>query len=113
MKTCARPPPQPAPWLLLALLVPLASCGTLLFPERRDQERGKVDPNVVVMDASLLIFWIVPGVVAFAVDLITGAIYLPPGMTRGEGPLFGEDALFDLRAGDVEARAELMARPGG
>lgn len=113
METHSRVHRRRAAALLLLLLVPLASCGTLLFPERRDQTGGKVDPNVVVMDASLLIFFILPGVVAFVVDLVTGAIYLPPGITRGEGPLWGEGALFDLRAGGVEARAEVQPGPRG
>jgi hypothetical protein len=113
METPSRPRRRAAALQLLLVLVPLASCGTLLFPERRDQEGSKVDPNVVVMDASLLIFWIVPGVVAFVVDFVTGGIYLPPGITRGEGPLFGEDALFDLRAGGAEAQAEVLPGPRG
>ena len=85
--------------LALAGLLLASSCGALLFPERRGQDSGKVDPNVIVMDAFLLIFWIIPGVVALAIDFGTGAAYLPPGVTDGEGPLFGEDALFDVRAG--------------
>jgi len=81
----------------LAALILASSCGTLFFPERKGQPSGKMDPNILVLDASLLIFWIVPGVVAFVVDFYTHAAYLPPGRTEGEGPLFGEDALFELR----------------
>ena len=55
-----------------------ASCGTILYPERRGQPRGPVDPGVVVLDAIGLLFFLIPGIIAFAVDFSTGAIYLPP-----------------------------------
>jgi hypothetical protein len=96
----------------LAALFLASSCGLLLFPERKGQDSGKYDPNVLVMDASLLIFWIVPGVVAYVVDFATGCAYLPPGVTKGEGPQFGVDALCDLRAGETRPIAvELPAGP--
>ena len=34
---------------------------------------------MVLLDAAGLLLFIVPGVIAFAVDILTGAIYLPPG----------------------------------
>ncbi len=63
--------------LCTLLLLQLASCGTLLYPERRGQKSGQVDVAVVLMDAIGLFFFIIPGVIAFAVDFSTGAIYLP------------------------------------
>lgn len=57
----------------------LAACGTLIYPERQGQSGGKLDLGVVALDALGLLFWFVPGVVAFGVDFITGAIYLPGG----------------------------------
>lgn len=78
--------------LCLALaLAPLQGCGTLLFPERRGQESGHVDPNIVLLDALGLVLFIVPGLVSFIVDFATGAIYLPPGVERGEGPFFRDE----------------------
>ncbi len=74
--------------LLLALCPSLAGCGILMFEERHGQTSGRVDPNVVVMDGIGLLFFIVPGLLAFAIDLGTGAIYLPDGVERGEGPFF-------------------------
>ncbi len=56
----------------------LPGCGYLIFPERTGQPAGQVDWSVVGLDAVGLLFGIVPGVVAFAVDLATGCIYLPP-----------------------------------
>ncbi len=66
------------------------SCGTLLYPERRGQARGVIDPGVLLLDAVGLIFFVVPGLVAFAVDFSTGAIYYPPpgyGPPQSYGPL--------------------------
>jgi hypothetical protein len=68
-----------------AMLLQLVSCGTLLYPERRGQKSGELDVAVVLMDAIGLLFFIIPGVVAFAVDIDTGAIYLPPDRSRGKG----------------------------
>jgi len=63
-----------------ALLVfELAGCGTIIYPERRGQASGKIDPAVVIMDGIGLLFWVIPGLVAFAVDFATGAIYSPSG----------------------------------
>jgi hypothetical protein len=53
------------------------SCGTLLYPERRGQCSGRIDAGVAVMDGIGLIFFLIPGIIAFAVDFSTGAIYLP------------------------------------
>jgi hypothetical protein len=66
------------------LSLQLASCGTLLYPERRGQRSGELDVAVVLMDGIGLFFFIIPGVIAFAVDLHTGAIYLPSGRTGGK-----------------------------
>jgi hypothetical protein len=63
--------------LCAVLFIQLASCGTLLYPDRRGQKTGQIDVAIVLMDAIGLFFFIIPGVVAFAVDLDTGAIYLP------------------------------------
>ena len=63
---------------LVALLC-TSACGYFLYPERVGQKSGKIDPTIVLLDAAGLLVGIIPGVVAFAVDITTGAIYLPPG----------------------------------
>ncbi len=68
------------------LSIHLASCGTLLYPERRGQPSGHLDPGVVILDAVGLVLFFVPGVIAFAVDFSTGAIYLPPGSANATLP---------------------------
>jgi hypothetical protein len=65
-------------WLTILLACQLASCGTLLYPERRGQPAGRLDAGVVVLDGVGLLLFLVPGVIAFAVDFATGTIYLPP-----------------------------------
>src|SRR5262249_7729458 len=64
--------------LTLGLAFFLASCGTLLYPERRGQPVGRLDVGVVALDGVGLLLFLVPGVIAFLVDFATGAIYLPP-----------------------------------
>ena len=54
------------------------ACGTLFYPERRGQERGQIDPTVAILNGLGLLLFLVPGIIAFAVDFHTGAIYLPP-----------------------------------
>ncbi|MBI3812060.1 MAG: polyribonucleotide nucleotidyltransferase [Nitrospirae bacterium] len=68
--------------LCVMMSVQLVSCGTILYPEREGQRSGEVDLAVVLMDGIGLFFFILPGVVAFAVDFYTGAVYLPPGHPR-------------------------------
>lgn len=64
---------------VLCLSTQLLGCGTILYPERRGQPAGKLDAQIVILDGIGLLFFLVPGVVAFAVDFSTGAIYLPKG----------------------------------
>jgi hypothetical protein len=61
----------------LILLVQLFACGTLMYPERRGQKGGRIDAGIAVLDGIGLLFFIIPGVIAYAVDFSTGAIYLP------------------------------------
>ena len=63
----------------LTLVTQLIGCGTILYPERKGQIDGRIDPGVAVLDAVGLLFFFVPGVIAFAVDFSNGTIYLPSG----------------------------------
>lgn len=63
----------------------LSSCGTVIYPGRIHQkERGGLDPAIVIMDGIGLFFFIIPGLIAFAVDFGTGAIYYPEGKAPGD-----------------------------
>ena len=82
--------------ITLVLAVCLSSCGTLIYPDRIGQDRGRIDPAVVVMDGLFVFIVIVPGLLAFIIDFATGAIYLPDtvfsrnasgGMALNQGPV--------------------------
>lgn len=68
-----------------AIAAPLGGCGTLLYPERRGQTGGRLDTGVVVLNGLGLLLFLVPGLIAFAVDFSTGAIYLPGGSRADAG----------------------------
>ncbi len=70
--------------LLAAMAVVQTGCGTLIHPERRGQTTGRIDPAIAILNGIGLLFFIIPGLIAFAVDFSTGAIYLPPEETNGD-----------------------------
>ena len=76
-------------FIATGFILQTAGCGTLLYPERRGQAPGKYDTDVVLLDAAGLLIGIVPGVIAFAVDFTTGAIYLPRGQKSRTRDIFG------------------------
>jgi hypothetical protein len=81
----------------------LTSCGTLIYPERRsarsDGTMGKeIDFLILGLDAVGLIFFLIPGLIAFAVDFGTGAIFLPEGgkqMNKNEPTIFNDLSQHD------------------
>lgn len=62
-----------------ALISQLTACGTILHPERKGQKSGQIDPAIAVFNGIGLLFFLIPGVIAFAVDFSNGTIYLPGG----------------------------------
>jgi hypothetical protein len=65
-------------WSLASLVGYCASgCGTIMYPERKGQPAGNLDWKVVTLDGVGLLLFLVPGVIAFAVDFNNGSIYLP------------------------------------
>ncbi len=65
--------------LVGTLITSLTACGTILYPERKGQTQGQIDPAVLALDGIGLLFYLIPGVIAFAVDFSNGTIYLPHG----------------------------------
>src|SRR6185436_15593086 len=63
--------------LCFTLMTQLVGCGTLIHPERRGQSSGRIDPAIAILDGIGLLLFIIPGLIAFAIDFATGAIYLP------------------------------------
>ncbi len=77
MKPCFR---RVMTGLLLGVTITaLTGCGTLFHPERKGQIGGRIDPVVAIANGVGLLFFIVPGVIAYAVDFSNGTIYLPSG----------------------------------
>lgn len=99
----------------------LTACGYLIFPERAGQPTGRLDLAVVGLDAAGLLFGVVPGVVAFAVDFATGCIYLPAEPyaeatstvpATGEARAWEEVAVVGPHPGLHEVAAVLTAHLG-
>ncbi|MEE9368434.1 MAG: hypothetical protein V3V05_06175 [Pontiella sp.] len=83
----------------------LSSCGTIIYPDRVNQEeRGNLDPAIIILDGIGLFFFIIPGVIAFAVDFTTGAIYLPEGKENGDK----ERTIFDDLSMHTPANGKLQ-----
>ncbi len=81
----------------------LVGCGTVLYPERRGQSAmERLDADIVILDGIGLFFFLVPGVIAFAVDFATGAIYLPRGQKSKVSDLLGEP---EIREEHLTARS--------
>ena len=72
--------------IVAALLTQLTACGTLFFPDRRGQIEGRIDPVVAGLNAIGILFYVIPGLIAFGIDFATGAIYLPDGQTAQIAP---------------------------
>ncbi|UPT75600.1 MAG: hypothetical protein M0D55_07975 [Elusimicrobiota bacterium] len=93
--------------LVAAICFQTAACGTIIHPERRGQRGGRLDVGIVILDAIGLLFFIIPGVIAFAVDFSNGTIYLPGG---GRGIL--SEVKFDKAGGAAAVEELLLARTG-
>ena len=102
--------------LLASLVLQLAACGTLMYPERRGQKSGEIDVKVAVLDGIGLLFCIIPGVVAYVVDFSTGAIYLPAGrknVVQRDGDYFLQQPAIYIapeRLIDQQAIREILTR---
>lgn len=79
-----------------------SACGTIMHPERKGQRDGNIDAGVAILDGLGLLFFIIPGVIAFAVDFSNGTIYYPKGHVR-----------FDPKKARPEDLEALIARRTG
>jgi hypothetical protein len=70
----------------VGLVLQMTSCGTIIYPERRGQPPGRLDPSIVILDAAGLLLFFIPGIIAFAVDFADGTIYLPPDRSANFKP---------------------------
>ena len=93
---------------LVFSLTALVGCGTVFHPERKGQQSGRIDPVVAIANGVGLLFFIVPGVVAYAVDFSNGTIYLPSGHTSA-----GVDAMRLEEGMDVASLERLLSEKTG
>lgn len=93
---------------IFSILSGTMSCGTILYPERRDQPAGRIDVGVAVLDGIGLFFFLVPGVIAFAVDFTTGAIYLPPGSSGSRDSVPDLEKMTVFNIGRTEATRDVI-----
>ena len=100
--------------VVAALLTQLSACGSIFFPDRRGQIDGKIDPMIAVLDAVGLLFYVIPGLIAFGVDFATGAIYFPPGKTAHIAPEKLREAVgSDGQVDNSKLQAILESERGG
>lgn len=94
--------------LVCCLLVQAASCGYFMHPTRRGQTGGEIDWTVFALDAIGLVFFIIPGLIAFAVDFGAGTIYLPH--TKRASGEFDTEKMLAVRVGPDELTKETIER---
>jgi hypothetical protein len=85
----------------------LSSCGTILYPDRVHQRScGNIDPAVAIMNGVGCLLFLVPGLIAFAVDFYTGAIYFPAGKNHSdkERTIFDETSMYTHPEGKLTRR---------
>jgi hypothetical protein len=99
--------------LVVALLTQLSACGSIFFPDRRGQIEGKIDPVVAGLDAIGLLFYIIPGLIAFGIDFATGAIYFPEGQSAQVDPQKLQDTIgTDGKVDNVRLKALIETETG-
>jgi hypothetical protein len=79
----------------------------MFYPERKGQMSGDVDPVVAIANGVGLLFFIVPGVIAYAVDFSNGTIYLPSASSASVDIHHLDDAM------DVASLEKLLSDKAG
>src|SRR5690554_15030 len=90
--------------VLIFATLHLSACGTILYPERKGQVSGQIDAGVAALNGIGLLFFLVPGVIAFAVDFSNGTIYLP-----GTAAVDGDDDVRVVHTGKQLTPDQLQA----
>ena len=75
----------------LVVTLSLYGCGTILKPEQVNKPHSdQLDYRIVLLDGVGLIFFIIPGLVAYAVDYANGTLYLSPADAQSMSDLSEE-----------------------
>lgn len=94
--------------LLSTILFNVTACGTILYPERKGQRAGQIDPAVAILDGVGLLVFLIPGVIAYAVDFSNGTIYLPGGKRSSLDGEFHKEDMVALNVGKDNLSSELI-----
>src|SRR3989338_8429051 len=95
------------------LTVQLMGCGTIMYPERKGQKSGRIDAGVALLDGIGLLFFLIPGVIAFAIDFNNGTIYLP-GTSRSSLDLKTiKQAKFDPKHSNMASIEKIITEKTG
>lgn len=96
---------------ITTILTNLTACGTILYPERKGHAGGgQLDPSIVVLDGVGLLCFIVPGVIAYAVDFSNGTIYLPGGSGKHHSSIesFDKNDMTAVNVGKENLTPEMI-----
>lgn len=100
--------------LLCAVLVfQLVGCGTIMYPERKGQKAGRIDMGVALLDGLGLLLFLIPGVIAFAVDFNNGTIYLPGTSSSSLDPKDIKQVKFDPKHSTLASIARTIQKETG
>ena len=92
----------------ILLIIQLSGCGYILYPERRGQKTtGRIDPAIATLDALGLLLFIIPGVIAFAVDITNGTLYFPNGR-RHSSITTGDEPMTVIRVNPAELNEKMI-----
>lgn len=95
------------------LVFQLAGCGTILYPERKGQKSGKIDIGVALLDGVGLLFFLIPGIIAYAVDFNNGTIYLPGGVFSSLEIENLKEVKFDPKNNDMASIEKMIQKETG
>jgi hypothetical protein len=88
-------------------------CGTILYPNRIGQKGGNLDPAVCIMDGLACLLFLIPGVIAFAVDFSNGTIYLPHGRGSSLDLKKAKVVKFDKNTATFEGIEKIVKKETG
>lgn len=95
------------------LVFQLSGCGTILYPERKGQKSGRIDIGVAVLDGIGLLFFLIPGIIAYAVDFNNGTIYLPGGLMSSVDMKDMKQITFDPKNASMASIEQIVKNETG
>jgi hypothetical protein len=84
-----------------------------MYPERKGQKSGKIDSGVAILDGIGLLLFIIPGVIAFAVDFSNGTIYLPGTSRSSLDATDIKQVKFDPKHGSIASVERIIKEQTG